>query len=144
MPFKFYLTSRLKGGSAKVPRLNAGPIPVCTIPVVTLETSQSNTIARKEKKTMRVPKVTRTMKNTVVTMMAVNTQSKDVFEQEIVLPRTYKDETKIMKLIQAMFAGEPVQPVSILSTRVEESLYGMTEADFLKYAEKLPPRTNAK
>lgn len=92
---------------------------------------------------MRVPKVTRTMKNTVVTMMAVNTETKDVFEQEIVLPRTYKDEAKIMKLIQAMFAGEPVQPVSILSTRVEESLYGMTEADFMKYAEKLPPRTNA-
>lgn len=73
-------------------------------------------------------------------MMMVNTETKDVFEQDVVLPRTYKDNKKIMKLVEAIFENEPVQPVRILGTAVEESLYGMSEADFLKYAEKMPPR----
>lgn len=90
---------------------------------------------------MRVPKVTRTILSTEATVMMVNTETKDVFEQNVVLPRTYKDDAKILKLVKAMFDGEPVQPVSIVRTHVEETLYGMSEADFIRYAEKLPPRT---
>lgn len=90
---------------------------------------------------MRTPMVTRTVKTTNVLCMMVNTQTKEVIEQVVTLPRTYKDETKMMKLIKDIFAGEPVQPVSIINTTVEESLYGMTEADFIRFAQKLPPRT---
>ena len=91
---------------------------------------------------MRVPKVTRTILSTVATVMMVNTETKDVFEQNVTLPRTYKDDSKVLKTVKALFADEPIEPVSILSTHVEETLYGMTEADFIRYAQKLPPRPN--
>ena len=89
---------------------------------------------------MRTPMVTRTMKNTVATVLMANTETREVFEQNFTLPRTYKDDEKVLKLVKALCDGEPVQPVSIVNTVVEESLYGMTEADFLKHSTKLPPR----
>lgn len=89
---------------------------------------------------MRTPMVTRTVKTTNAVCMMVNVEDKSVFEQTVTLPRTYKDTDKVLKLVKDLFKGEPVQPVSIISTHVEESLYGMTEADFLKYSTKLPPR----
>ena len=88
----------------------------------------------------RVPQVTRTIQTTVVTIFCVNIEDKSTFEQTITLPRTYKDESKMMKMIEKILEGEPVKAVSISSYEVKETLYGMTEAEFIKYATVLPPR----
>jgi len=88
----------------------------------------------------RVPQVTRTIPTTVVTFLGVNTEDRTTFEQSITLPRTYKDEQKMMKALEKVLDGEPVKAVSIISSEVKETLYGMTEVDFIKYAKVLPPR----
>ena len=88
----------------------------------------------------RVPQVTRTIPTTDVKFLAVNTELRETYEQVITLPRTYKDEDKMMKALEKVLAGEPIKAVSIISYEVRETLYGMTEAEFIKHAEVLPPR----
>ena len=89
----------------------------------------------------RVPMVTRTIPTTVVNVFCVNTEDRSTFEQSITRPRTYKDEVKMMKAIEKVLDGEPIKAVTITGYEVQETLYGMTEADFIKAAAVLPPRT---
>lgn len=89
----------------------------------------------------RVPMVTRTIPTTVVNVFCVNTEDRSTFEQSITLPRTYKDEIKMMKAVEKVLDGEPIKAVSITGYEVQETLYGMTEADFIKAATVLPPRS---
>ena len=88
----------------------------------------------------RVPQVTRTIPTTDVKFLAVNIELRETYEQVITLPRTYKDEDKMMKALEKVLAGEPIKAVSIISYEVRETLYGMTEAEFIKHAQVLPPR----
>ena len=88
----------------------------------------------------RVPQVTRTIPTTIVTIFCVNTEDRSTFEQTITLPRTYKDDIKMMKAVENALAGEPIKAVSIVKSEVKETLYGMTEADFIAHATVLPPR----
>lgn len=88
----------------------------------------------------RVPQVTRTIPTTIVHLLCVNTEDRSTFEQDITLPRTYKDEQKMMKAVEKVLDGEPIKAVSILGSDVKETLYGMTEAEFIQYAQVLPPR----
>lgn len=89
----------------------------------------------------RVPMVTRTIPTTVVNVFCVNTEDRSTFEQSITLPRTYKDEIKMMKAVEKVLDGEPIKAVSITGYEVQETLYGMTEADFIRAATVLPPRS---
>lgn len=88
----------------------------------------------------RVPQVTRTIPTTIVHLLCVNTEDRSTFEQDITLPRTYKDEQKMMKAVEKVLDGEPIKAVSILGSDVKETLYGMTESEFIQYAQVLPPR----
>lgn len=88
----------------------------------------------------RKPMVTRTITSTTATVFCVNKEDRSTFEQSVVLPRTYKDEDKLMKAVENVFIGEPVKPVSITGIEVNEQLYGMTEEEFIKNAKVLPPR----
>ena len=93
----------------------------------------------------RVPMVTRTIPTTEALIFCVNTEDRSTFEQTITLPRTYKDERKLMKVVENILEGEPIKPVSLISVNVRETLYGMTEQNFITHAEVLPPReTKAK
>lgn len=88
----------------------------------------------------RVPQVTRTIETTIVTLFCVNTEDRTTFEQTLTLPRTYKDEVKMMKAVEAVLSGEPIKAVSILGYEVKETLYGMSEQEFIQHAQVLPPR----
>lgn len=88
----------------------------------------------------RVPQVTRTIPTTIVKLFCVNTEDRTTFEQSLTLPRTYKDESKMMKAVENVLAGEPIKAVSILGYEVKETLYGMTEQEFIQHAQVLPPR----
>jgi hypothetical protein len=44
----------------------------------------------------RQPQVTRTIQTTVVDIFCANVEDKTTFNQSITLPRTYKDEDKMM------------------------------------------------
>lgn len=88
----------------------------------------------------RVPQITRTITNTIVTIFCVNLDDKSTFEQSITLPRTYKDDRSMMEAVEQVLEGEPIKAVSIVGSDVKETLYGMSEADFIRYATVLPPR----
>lgn len=92
----------------------------------------------------RQPQVTRTIITTKVNVLVVNTAERTTKEAEFILPRTYKDEKALLKALdKCATLGENERIVSVISTDEVETLYGMTESDFIKYATVLPPRTKA-
>lgn len=88
----------------------------------------------------RQPKVTRTIITTSAKVLCVDLIKKEPFETVIKLPRTYKDNKKLMKAVEASCNTDTVKAVQIISTETESVLYGMTEAKFIENAEILPSR----
>lgn len=90
----------------------------------------------------RVPMVTRTIITTNAKILCVNTATKEVSEVSVTLPRTYKDEEEILKAIKKLNVslGENNKPISVVGYETTETLYGMTEAEFVSVAFVLPPR----
>lgn len=90
----------------------------------------------------RVPQVTRTIQTTRATVFSVDTETKEVNEREIVLPRTYKNFDAILKAAKTIIGESKNERfVHVVNAEVVETLYGMSEAKFIEYAEILPPRT---
>ena len=89
---------------------------------------------------MREPKVTRTIETTKATVLCVNPETKNVFEKTLTLPRTYKDEKALKKAIEKATIDVDFKVVSVISTDVNKTLYGMTEDQFIANAEILPDR----
>lgn len=88
----------------------------------------------------RVPQVTRTIVTTECNVMCLNIQTGEPFNEVVVLPRTYKDDKKLLKKVQEVVDNDEQKAVHIVDKKVVETLYGMTEQDFIKYATELPPR----
>ena len=91
--------------------------------------------------------VTRTIVTTDAEILCLDIESGEACNRSITLPRTYKKDKEILKLAERIIAEtEPnVHPVHVVHTTIKNTLYGMTEATFLKYAEILParqPKTN--
>lgn len=96
---------------------------------------------RGEKNKMaRARKVTRTISSTKVVVMCVDTQTAVVENHEVTIAGTYTDEKKLMKAVAKEVETETLKPVSVVSTEVVETLYGMDEQKFMEMAEVLPPR----
>lgn len=96
---------------------------------------------RGEKSKMsRARKVTRTISSTKVIIMCVDTETAKVDNYEVTIAGTYTDEKKLMKAVTKVVETETLKPVSIVSTEVIETLYGMDEQKFIEMAEVLPPR----
>ena len=91
----------------------------------------------------RVPMVTRTITTTNAKVLCVSIVENKTFEQEVTLPRIYKDEKSLMKQVKAVLENENVKPVHVISTEEVETLYGMSEQDFITSAKILQPRTKA-
>ena len=87
----------------------------------------------------RTPMVTRTITSTVAKILCVNTETKSVEEVEKTFPRTYNDESALMKYIEknGTFLGTTLKPVSIVSTEVQKAYYGMTEVEFIQHAKPI-------
>ena len=89
----------------------------------------------------RVPMVTRTIKTTNAKVLCVSIVENKTFEQEVALPRTYKDEKSLMKQVKAVLENDNVKPVRVIRTEEVVTLYGMSEQEFITTAKILPPRT---
>lgn len=92
---------------------------------------------------MKETMVTRTIVTTIVTALCVNVEEKTTFEKEIILPRTYKDQKSLNKAL-AKVSTDVEKVVSVISTTTKETLYGMSEVDFIANAKVLPPRKVSK
>ena len=89
----------------------------------------------------RKPMVTRSFEVTRVNVMCVNTSIGEVVNKDFELPRTYKDDDKIIKTVQSIITESDVKAVSVVDKEVVSKLYGMSEVDFLKYSVELDPET---
>ena len=83
--------------------------------------------------------VTRTIEKSVVTFMLVNVETAAVSNEEHLLPGRMDAETA-MKYAKKHLESDAVKFVSVVSITTEETLYGMTEREFMTYAKILPPR----
>lgn len=91
----------------------------------------------------RQPQVTRTIITTKVVLMAANISTGELVDVEMILPREYKDAEAILKMAGKIGENPFLKYVYVKSAEVVETLYGMSEAEFLRYAKPLPPRTKA-
>lgn len=88
----------------------------------------------------RVRKVTRTISSTKAVVMCVDTQTAVVENREVTIAGVYSDDKKLMKAVSKVVETETTKPVSIISTEIIETLYGMDEQKFMEMAEVLPSR----
>lgn len=90
---------------------------------------------------MKKPMVTRTILTTEVTVLCLDLIKAEPFNKVVTLPRTYKDEKAMMKKVSAIIDTDEVKAVHVVDTKVNETLYGMTEEQFIAMAEVLPSRS---
>ena len=90
---------------------------------------------------MKKPMVTRTILTTEVTVLCLDLIKAEPFNKTVTLPRTYKDEKAMMKKVSAIIDNDEVKAVHVVATKVNETLYGMTEEQFISMAEVLPSRS---
>lgn len=90
----------------------------------------------------RKPMVTRTIQTTVANVLCLNVETAEPFNMEVTLPRTYKDEKAMMKLISPQVDTDTIKAVKVVASRVEEKYYGMTEEDFIAGAHEIVKKNN--
>lgn len=90
----------------------------------------------------RQPMITRTVTTTKAKVLCINLVDEKPFTQEVVLPRTYKDERSMLKRIKPLVENDTVKVVHVQSVKTLETLYGMTEQQFIDSATVLPPRNS--
>ena len=88
----------------------------------------------------RVPQVTRTIQTTKATIMCLDIEKGEPVSREITLPRVYKDDEAILKVAKKVIDDDNIKAVHVVTAEVNETLYGMTEEQFIRYAAILPPR----
>ena len=89
----------------------------------------------------RKPMVTRTIVTTKVNVLCLDIKSAEPFNKVVTIPRTYKDEKKLFKKVEEVVNTEEVKAVHIAYKEEVETLYGMTEQDFITNATILDPAT---
>ena len=85
--------------------------------------------------------VTRTIIPTKVIVLCLDVNSAEPFNETVTLPRTYKDDKKLLKSVEEVINTDTVKAVHIVGKKEIETLYGMTEQDFINNAKILDPAT---
>lgn len=89
----------------------------------------------------RKPMVTRTFKSTKANVLCMDIVAGEPFNKLVVLPRTYADDKKLLKAVKEVVETDEVKAVHVVDTTEVETLYGMTEAEFIASAKELDPET---
>ena len=102
---------------------------------------------------MKESMVTRTIITTEVTCLCLNTETAEPFNARVTVPRTYKDNEALLKAVKKVlettgitdpngitYTGDPIVVAKVIDFTEVETLYGMTETEFLTNAKQLPPR----
>lgn len=72
--------------------------------------------------------------------MCLDIETGEPCNKSVVVPRTYKDDEKLLKKVKEVLETEILKPVYIVDKEEIETLYGMTEQEFIKHAEVQSPR----
>jgi hypothetical protein len=89
----------------------------------------------------RLPMVTRTITTTKVNVLCLDIEHAEPYNKVVTIPRTYKDEETILKKVKPLLETESLKVVHVVDTETEETLYGMTEQEFVELAQPLLDRT---
>lgn len=89
----------------------------------------------------RVPMVTRTIITTKVNVMCLDIETGEPCNKITVVPRTYKNDETLLNKVKEVLETETLKPVYVVDKEEIETLYGMTEREFIEHAKVLPPRT---
>lgn len=81
-------------------------------------------------------KLTRTIKSNIVTVLCLNTETAEPFNETINVPVEHKTEERIIKYARKVLDTDTVKAVSIAHVEQTSDLYEISEEDFLKYATK--------
>lgn len=88
----------------------------------------------------RVPMVTRTIVATKITALCLNIETGEPFNETVTVSGTFKDEKSMLKAAEKLINTETERAVHIVFSEEIETLYGMTEQEFIQVAQALPPR----
>ena len=89
---------------------------------------------------MRKRMVTRTVTTTEVELLCLNILTAEPFNETAVIPGTYTSNEKILKVLRPVLDTKETKIVSVSRAEIKHTLYGMSESDFIKLAEVMPPR----
>lgn len=89
----------------------------------------------------RKPMVTRTITTTKANVLCMDIQTAEPFNKVVTLPRIYKDDKTLMKKVQEVVETDTVKAVHVVDKEEVETLYGMTEQEFIQKAVVLNPET---
>ena len=87
--------------------------------------------------------ITRTIMQTTAKVMTLNVTTAEVQILTYVIGGQYTDD-ELLKKLQWIFQTNELKLVHIESQVCNELLVGMSEEDFIRYAEVLPPRSTNK
>lgn len=88
--------------------------------------------------------VSRTITSTKVNAFCANPITRDSYNKDFIVPGTFKDKDKLLKSCQKIHQTDEEKIIFIHSAEVITELRGMSESDFIKYSEILPPRGTKK
>ena len=89
----------------------------------------------------RTPMVTRTLLTTKAVVLCLNITTGEAENKTVTVTRTYEDDKKLLKAVTPIIEAEDgIKAVHIVSKETIETLYGMTEEEFMASAKVLPPR----
>ena len=97
-------------------------------------------IMKGDSKMGRIAMVTRTINSTKVTTLTVDVTAQATATQVFSLSGTFADNDKLIKALKKEYETDNIKIVSVISSEVEEQLFGMTEQEFMSLAKVLPPR----
>ena len=83
---------------------------------------------------MRKPMVTRTFQATKATVMCLDIDAGESVTRVLTLPRSYKDDEKLLKACEEAITEENIKAVHVVNTEVIKTMYGMEEQKFIENA----------
>ena len=89
----------------------------------------------------RKPMITRTIKTTKANVLCMDIEKGEPFNKLVILPRTYNDEKKLLKVVKETVETDTIKAVHVVDKTEIETLYGMTEAEFIATAKELDAGT---
>ena len=85
----------------------------------------------------RKPMVTRTIITTQVNVLCMDLEHTEPCNRIVTLPRTYATDEKLFKAVSEVIDSKSLKAVQVVDKKEIETLYGMSEQDFINNAMKL-------
>lgn len=84
--------------------------------------------------------VTRTVIATKVTALCLNIETAEPFNKDVTLSGTFKDKQSVERAAKKVIDNDTEKCVAVVEYHETETLYGMSEQNFIELAKVLPPR----